>query len=184
MWGWLFAAPWAVFIGWWIVRAFGTARTEATESSGQRAAHGVLLAAGTLFFVAAPEPLRQRLWPPSLPLACVALAIEVAGVAFAIWAREHLGHLWSGRVTLKEGHHIVRSGPYRWARHPIYTGILLALVGDVAVRGDLGGILGFVLIALGIARKIATEESLLATRFGAEYAAYRNEVRAIIPFIL
>jgi protein-S-isoprenylcysteine O-methyltransferase Ste14 len=184
VWAWLFAAPWMVFGAWWLVRSFGTARTEVRESHRERATHALLLGVGTLLLVVTPEPLRRHLWHPSMPVIVAALALEVAGVAFAIWAREHLGHLWSGRVTLKEGHHIVRSGPYRWARHPIYTGILLALVGDVAVRGDLGGILGFVLIALGIARKIATEESLLATRFGAEYAAYRNEVRAIIPFIL
>jgi len=184
MWPWLFAAPWVVFVAWWLVRAFGTARTEHTESKQQRAAHGVLIAAGTLFLVAAPESLRHPLWPRSLALACVALAIEVAGVAFAIWAREHLGHLWSGRVTLKEGHRIVQTGPYRFVRHPIYTGILFGIVGDVLVRGNVAAVVGFALIVAGLARKMAIEEALLSTRFGAEYDAYRSKVRAIIPFIL
>jgi protein-S-isoprenylcysteine O-methyltransferase Ste14 len=108
----------------------------------------------------------------------------VAGVAFAIWAREHLGKLWSGTITLKEGHRIVQSGPYRLARHPIYTGILTGVVGVVLARGDLASLLALVLFALGVARKIAIEEKLLGSRFGEEYAAYRKKVRAIIPFIL
>lgn len=184
MWAWLFAAPWIVFAGWWLVRAFGTARTETRESERQRATHALLLAAATLILVVTPEPLRRRLWHPSLALVVVALALEVAGVAFAIWAREHLGALWSGRVTLKEGHRIVQSGPYRLARHPIYTGILVAMAGVVLGRGDVAGLVGFALFAIGFARKIFIEEALLSTRFGAEYAAYRSKVRAIIPFIL
>ena len=184
MWPWLFAAPWAVFVAWWLVRAFGTARTERSEGPRQRAAHGVLLVAGTLFFVAGPASLRHPLWPRPLPRLCVALAVEVAGVAFAIWAREHLGRLWSGTVTLKEGHRIVQSGPYRFVRHPIYTGILLGLVGDVLVRGNVAALIGFALIAAGIARKMAIEEEMLGERFGAEYGDYRSKVAAIIPFIL
>ncbi|HWE26826.1 MAG TPA: isoprenylcysteine carboxylmethyltransferase family protein [Polyangia bacterium] len=181
---WLFFAPWMLFGAWWLARAFGTARTEARESHRQRLTHALLLGAGTLVLVVTPEPLRRRLWHPSLPLVYVALALEVAGVGFAIWAREHLGRLWSGMVTLKESHRIVRSGPYRFVRHPIYTGILVALVGAIVARGDVAGLVAFALFAVGIARKIAIEESLLTGRFGADYADYRRNVAAIIPFIL
>src|SRR5947209_4962068 len=124
---WLFAVPWLVFAAWWVVRSFGTARTEVRESHRERATHALLVGAGTLILVVTPEPLRRRLWPSSMPLLVGALALEVAGIAFAIWAREHLGRFWSGSVTLKEEHRIVQSGPYQLARHPIYTGILAAL---------------------------------------------------------
>jgi protein-S-isoprenylcysteine O-methyltransferase Ste14 len=184
MWAWLFAAPWLVFAAWWLVRSFGTARTEVRESHRERATHALLLFVGTLILVVTPEPLRRRLWHPSMPVVVAALALEVAGVAFAIWARQHLGRLWSGSVTLKEGHRIVQSGPYQLARHPIYTGILVALAGVVLGRGDVAGLVAFALFAVGIARKVAIEEALLTSRFGAEYVAYRSKVAAIIPFIL
>jgi len=184
MWAWLFAAPWLVFAAWWLVRSFGTARTEVRESHRERATHGLLLGVGTLLLVITPEPLRRHLWHSSVPVVVVALAIEVAGVAFAIWAREHLGRLWSGSVTLKEDHRIVQSGPYRLARHPIYTGILFALAGVALGRADLAGLVALALFAVGIARKIAIEEALLTGRFGTEYVDYRSKVAAIIPFIL
>ena len=181
---WLLMAPWMVFGAWWLARALGTARTETRESQVSRLTHAVFLGGGTLLLVQRFAPLERRLWPPSPALAYAGLALEIGGVAFAIWAREHLGKLWSGTITLKQGHRIVKSGPYRWARHPIYTGILTGVVGVVLARGDLAAVLALALFALGIARKIAIEEKLLSGRFGDEYALYRAEVRAIIPFIL
>jgi protein-S-isoprenylcysteine O-methyltransferase Ste14 len=181
---WLFMAPWMLFGAWWLVRSLGTARTETRESHVSRLTHAIFLGGGTLLLVVHLQPLERRLWPPSLALAWTGLGLEVAGVAFAISAREHLGKLWSGTITLKEGHRIVQSGPYRLARHPIYTGILTGVVGVVLARGDLASLLALVLFALGVARKIAIEEKLLGSRFGEEYAAYRKKVRAIIPFIL
>jgi protein-S-isoprenylcysteine O-methyltransferase Ste14 len=181
---WLFMAPWMLFGAWWFVRSIGTARTETRESHLSRLTHMIFLGGGTMLLVAPFAPLHRRLWGPSATLLWIGFGLEVAGVVFAIWAREHLGKLWSGTITLKEGHRIVQSGPYRLARHPIYTGILTGIVGVVLARGDVGGVVALVLWALGVARKIAIEEKLLSSRFGDEYAAYRAKVRAIIPFIL
>jgi protein-S-isoprenylcysteine O-methyltransferase Ste14 len=181
---WLFDAPWAIFAAWWAVRAFSAARTERVEASRQRVAFLALAAAGVLFLVAPPEPLRRALWPTPTALLVAALAIEVAGVAFAIVAREYLGAMWSGRVTLKEDHRIIQSGPYRYVRHPIYTGVLTAIIGVVLARGNAAAILGFAFIAAGLARKIVSEEELLRGHFGAAYDDYRRKVAAIIPFIL
>jgi protein-S-isoprenylcysteine O-methyltransferase Ste14 len=184
MWPWLFDAPWAVFAVWWAVRAFSAARTERVEPSRQRAAVLVLAAAGVLFLVAPPEPLRQRLWPTPAALLWAALAVEAVGIAFAIIAREYLGSMWSGRVTLKEDHRIIQSGPYRIVRHPIYTGVLTALLGVVAARANPAAVLGFAFIAASLARKMVAEEALLRAHFGAAYDDYRKRVAAIIPFIL
>jgi protein-S-isoprenylcysteine O-methyltransferase Ste14 len=184
MWQWIFAAPWLVFAGWWGVRALSTARTERAEERRSRLTFIVLVGAGVLFFTLPPVEMRRHLWPASLPLVLVGLGLELAGVAFAIVAREYLGAMWSGRVTLKENHRIIQTGPYRLVRHPIYTGILTGLLGVVLARGDAGAIIGFVLIALGIARKIMVEEEMLRAHFGAAYDDYRKKVAAIIPFIL
>lgn len=184
MWPWLFQLPWALFGAWWLVRAFSTARTARTEPPRQRVAVVALAGAGALLLVAPPAALCRRLWPTPTALLVAALALEVAGVTFAIVAREHLGALWSGRVTLKEDHRIVQSGPYRWVRHPIYTGVLTALAGGIAARANLAALIGFALIAAALARKMAAEEALLRGHFGAAYDDYRRKVAAIIPFIL
>jgi protein-S-isoprenylcysteine O-methyltransferase Ste14 len=181
---WLFEAPWAVFAVWWLVRAFSTARTARAENPRQRGAVIALIGAGVFFFVMPPEPLRRSLWPTPLALLWVALAVETAGLAFAIVAREYLGSMWSGRVTLKEDHRIVQSGPYGIVRHPIYTGVLTAVLGAALARANVAALAGFVFIAAGLARKMAAEEALLREHFGAAYDDYRKKVAAIIPFIL
>jgi protein-S-isoprenylcysteine O-methyltransferase Ste14 len=184
MWQWIFAAPWLVFAGWWLVRAFATARTAQSEDKRRRATFLVLVGAGVVFFAWPPEGMRAPLWPTSLPLVIAGLVLEVAGVAFAIVAREYLGAMWSGLVTIKEDHRIIQTGPYRIVRHPIYTGVLTGLFGVVLARANLGSVIGYALIAGGIARKIMVEEQMLRAHFGAAYDDYRKRVAAIIPFIL
>jgi len=61
-------------------------------------------------------------------------ALVAIGLIFAGWARAHLAGNWSGTVTLKQDHSLTRSGPYRLARHPIYTGLLLAILGSALLR--------------------------------------------------
>jgi protein-S-isoprenylcysteine O-methyltransferase Ste14 len=70
-------------------------------------------------------------------------ALTMPGVCFAVWARSHLGKYWSGRITLKEDHRVIQTGPYAWVRHPIYSGLLLALLGTVLTVGTLQACLGF-----------------------------------------
>src|SRR5215467_12702020 len=83
-------------------------------------------------------------------IARVGVALTAIGLGFTVWARVQLGRFWSGTVTLKEGHELVRTGPYAVTRHPIYTGLLLALIGSAMARGTLGGLLGLVLLTFGI----------------------------------
>ena len=185
MWHWLFIGPWIFFGAWWLVRALGTARTASQESMASRLSHALFLGGGALLMIIHPRGfLAQRLWPQSFGLACTGLVLDVAGVAFAIWAREHLGRLWSGTITLKEGHLVVRSGPYRWARHPIYTGILTGLTGVVIARADLSSLVALTLVAIGVVRKVVIEERLLVEHFGDEYESYRREVKTIVPFLI
>jgi protein-S-isoprenylcysteine O-methyltransferase Ste14 len=187
-WFWLFAGPWIVFGAWWLVRARSAAKTTSRESVASNLSHRVFLLSGALILILDARqdlgPLSRRLWPTSLALALVGVALTVGGVAFMIWARETLGRYWSGTITLKEGHRVIKTGPYALARHPIYTGLLTAIIGTELPQGHLASVLGVALLAIGIARKISLEEKLLGDHFGAEYAAYGQQVKTIIPFIL
>jgi protein-S-isoprenylcysteine O-methyltransferase Ste14 len=153
-----------------------------------RLSHRIFLGAGVLLLVLDHQhgfgPLSRRLWPPSLFVTLVGLGLTIVGVAFAIWARETLGRYWSGTITLKEGHRVIMTGPYRLARHPIYSGLLLAFTGTALARRDIASFLGVALVAVGMARKIVIEERILTQHFANEYVAYRQQVKTIIPFIL
>ena len=101
----------------------------------------------------------------------------------AIWARFVLGRNWSGTVTVKQDHELVRSGPYALVRHPIYSGLLLAFLGTAVARGDLAALLGVALAAATLHFKTATEESFMTEQFGAGYMEYKREVKSLIPFV-
>jgi protein-S-isoprenylcysteine O-methyltransferase Ste14 len=105
-----------------------------------------------------------------------------AGLAFAVWARRHLGRNWSAHVVVKEDHALIRSGPYRHLRHPIYTGILLAFLGMVLVIGELRGLLAMGCVLLSFAIKSRQEEKRMSETFP-EYEQYRRETAALIPFV-
>jgi protein-S-isoprenylcysteine O-methyltransferase Ste14 len=184
--GWFvaFAAPWCLFALWWAARAIGTAKSLQRESISSTLRHRLLFAAGSVLLAYTPHALSYPLWDVSFELAVTALAIEWLGIAFAIWAREHLGRLWSGRITFKEGHRIVKSGPYRLVRHPIYTGILVGVAAVVMVRGTLSAVIALFLFVVGVTIKLLAEERLMTEQFGDEYREYKREVKALIPFLI
>jgi protein-S-isoprenylcysteine O-methyltransferase Ste14 len=108
-----------------------------------------------------------------------------AGIAIAIWARTILGRNWSANPTVKEDHELIVSGPYRYVRHPIYTGILLAQFGSMVVGdGRVRSTLFFAFIAIGLHFKSKVEENLMRQTFPDSYPEYRRRTKAIIPFIL
>lgn len=108
----------------------------------------------------------------------------VAGLAFAIWARVVIGRNWSGAVTLKEDHQLVERGPYRLVRHPIYTGILSMCVATAIVLGHLAGSIGVAIVFVSFWIKLIREEKVMLNRFPDKYAAYRQRVKRLIPFVL
>jgi protein-S-isoprenylcysteine O-methyltransferase Ste14 len=129
------------------------------------------------------------LWPwlerhplPRAPWMAYAGAVLVAGgLAFAVRARLVLAGNWSGTVTLKHGHELIRTGPYRLVRHPIYTGLLAAMLGTAIAIDRVRGLLAMALITVAFLVKIRTEEAFMRAAFGAAYDRYRNEVPALVP---
>ena len=111
-------------------------------------------------------------------------ALTLAGIAFAIWARVWIAGNWSSDVTLKRDHELITTGPYRWVRHPIYTGVLLAILGTALAVGEWRGLLAVVLAGAAFWRKLGIEEAVMRRQFGAAYDRYAENVPALIPFVL
>ncbi len=109
----------------------------------------------------------------------------MAGLAFStVAARRHLGRNWSGTVTLKEDHELIRTGPYRRARHPIYTGMLVGFIGSAISLGEVRGVVAVGLVIVAFLIKIRLEERWMTESFGDAYRRYRTEVKALIPYLL
>jgi protein-S-isoprenylcysteine O-methyltransferase Ste14 len=124
-----------------------------------------------------------RLYAPNSWINLAGVFVCTLGAAVAAWARICLGHNWSGRVILQKQHQLVEAGPYGLIRHPIYTGVLLMMLGAALV---LGYIFSFVYLALsifGLIRKSKQEEDLLASEFPEDYPRYKQETKRLLPFI-
>jgi protein-S-isoprenylcysteine O-methyltransferase Ste14 len=99
-----------------------------------------------------------------------------------VWARVHLGRNWSGNVTVKEGHELIHTGPYRYVRHPIYTGILTGAIGTAICSGTLRAALGLTVLAAAFIVKLRAEERFMRETFPGQYQKYCEEVPALVPF--
>ncbi len=174
-------AMWCVIEIYWDVAKKKSAPAAESESRGSRRVHLALtLAAQLLIFLPVPD-LRQRWLPASLLVSLAGLTLNAIGLVLAIWARRCLGRFWSGEITIKVEHQLIRCGPYRLLRHPIYTALLALYLGTAIVSGELHALIGFVLVVLAYLRKIRLEEANLRKAFGAEYESYRGQSWALLP---
>jgi protein-S-isoprenylcysteine O-methyltransferase Ste14 len=125
----------------------------------------------------------SRFLPPAFDGYWLGVTLIVAGLAFSVWARRHLGRNWSGTVQVKQDHQLICTGPYRFVRHPIYTGILLAFLGTAIVDGPWWGILAVVVGFGSFWRKLTLEERFMRETFGSAYEEYRARTAALIPYL-
>jgi protein-S-isoprenylcysteine O-methyltransferase Ste14 len=180
----LIGGLWLLWCLYWFVAAGATKATARRESLASRATHLIPLVIG-LILIAIPRlpgnVLSGHVLPPSLALYWVGIGLMVAGLGFTVWARVHLGANWSGTVTLKESHELVRSGPYAWVRHPIYTGLLTAILGNAIARDEWRAVIGFALVVASLVWKLKLEERWMREIFGDQYVKYAREVRALVP---
>jgi protein-S-isoprenylcysteine O-methyltransferase Ste14 len=117
------------------------------------------------------------------PLAAVGAAIVLAGLGFAVWARVHLGRNWGMPMTQKDEPELITSGPYTLVRHPIYTGLLTAIVGT-ALAINLSALLVAAVLILYFWRAATVEERNLGATFPRAYPTYRARTKMLIPFVL
>lgn len=180
---WITLCSWILFGCCWLTLRNRTKENVQLRTTRQRWL-GVI--GYTLIFSALYYPLftGSRLLPALPLLQGIGALLCVAGVALSIWSRLLLGTNWSGGVAAKRDHELVVKGPYRLVRHPIYTGFLAALAGTTLVTGGTAAIFATVIVALSLYMKIGQEEILLNELFPGTYAAYQQQTRKLIPFLL
>jgi protein-S-isoprenylcysteine O-methyltransferase Ste14 len=175
---------WLAWLVYWFIAARNVKDTRQIESPGSRAAHIIPLIVACLLLWPARLPgdfLGERVIPWNDALYPIGVVFVAFGLLFACWARYMLGRNWSGTVTVKENHELIRSGPYRYVRHPIYTGLLLAFFGSALARDQWRGVLALVIVYLALWRKYRLEERWMEDTFGDAYRRFRAETSALIP---
>ena len=179
-------ACWLIYIIYWVGSARGVKPVAERQSWLSFIVHRgpILLGGILLLYPKPPYPLRLALTPHTDLAEAIGAVVCVFGLAVAIWSRRALAGNWSATVTFKQGQELVQTGPYRFVRHPIYTGILLMILGLVTEVGQLHSWLGFLIQGIGFWIKLKQEESLLLRHFPGEYPAYRARVKALVPFVI
>ena len=184
--GQLIPAFWLAWIAYWWAASANAKAIARREGPVSRLAHLLPLATAALLIAVPQLPgwLGGRWVAPRAGLFALATLMVASGLLFSVWARVLLGGNWSASVTLKHGHQIVRAGPYRWIRHPIYSGLLTAILGSALARGEWRGALAFLIAAAALWRKLRLEERWLEESFGGVYADYRASTWALVPFLV
>jgi protein-S-isoprenylcysteine O-methyltransferase Ste14 len=169
---------WLVFWVYWLASA---ATSKASVGGGWRTRlTGVSVIA---VFVIADAFRGGGLAVHSAILAAIGAVLFVGGIALAVWARLHLGRNWGMPMTQRAEPELVTSGPYRFVRHPIYSGLLIAMLGTTLVNNLLGLIIVAVLVAYFYYCGTVEERNLVST-FPAAYPGYRGRTKMLIPFLL
>lgn len=127
--------------------------------------------------------LATKLYTTHFLTGVIGSALCLSGILIMVWAREHLGKNWSGNVILQQGHSISKDGPYKYIRHPIYSGGLLAMLVSAVVVGQIFGFVWVLFCIFGLNVKINKEEDLLTGQFPDEYPQYKKYTKKLVPFI-
>ncbi|MGY5810599.1 methyltransferase family protein [Rhizobium sp. LEGMi198b] len=177
---------WGIWAVIWFVASFRVKKTTRSEDPLSRLSNTAPIWIGA-FLLAAPPSwlglLSFRLLPQDLIYYGIGAALTVIGLAFAVWARYHLGRNWSGVITVKEDHALIRTGPYAIVRHPIYSGLLLAVIGSAITRGHIGAMLAIACMLYAVLRRVRIEERWMSETFGQAYTDYKAETPALVPFV-
>jgi protein-S-isoprenylcysteine O-methyltransferase Ste14 len=176
--------PWVVFLIYWFMGAIKTRPTRLRESFAYRCSILLIEVAGFVLLFADSAGigwLGNKFLPRTLASALLGVALTWLGVGLAIWARYHLAEYWSARITLKEDHQLIRTGPYSRLRHPIYSGVILAAIGSALLIDKWRGVVGVCLVVIGYCLKAGKEEKMLSQQFGNAFQEHREHTGFLIP---
>jgi protein-S-isoprenylcysteine O-methyltransferase Ste14 len=189
-WGWLGAERalelasllWDTLLAVWVLLWFGMKRAKKLETLWEMAQHALPVVLGFWLLFGNGWKALDTKFPTETPgVLWAGLTLTALGVGTSIWARLSLGANWSGVVTLKKEHELVRRGLYRWIRHPIYTGILIGVIGTAMIRGQMRGWLGFVIVWLTFYFKARREERFLRQEFGERFEEHTKNTGMFLP---
>jgi protein-S-isoprenylcysteine O-methyltransferase Ste14 len=175
---------WSLLLLFWLLMALGAKKAKMRETPAEILQHLVpLIIAIRLVFGPSLRStwLNRRLWQESSLTPWLGLGLCAIGVAIAVWARLVLGKNWSGLVTLKDDHELIRKGLYRWIRHPIYSGLLLGFLGTAIIRGNPRSWLGFAIVLATFYFKARREERFLRQEFGAGLEEHIRRTGMFLP---
>jgi len=178
-----------IWIGWvvsWAAASLWSGRTEKRAATREMWIYRIIIFAGAILIApGTAQVLGERsTWQVGYYGAYAFVGVMLMGLALTWWARIYLGNLWSSAITRKEKHLLIETGPYAFVRHPIYTGLIIALLATAAIEATEVAVLGALLIVFGLWVKARTEERFLSTELAPEtYESYRRRVPMLVPFL-
>jgi protein-S-isoprenylcysteine O-methyltransferase Ste14 len=177
---------WIVWLASWVAASFWSGRTQRRIGTVETWTYRAAMIVGGILLVPWTTPVlgEKPLWEVDYRGAYVLAGVMAVGLLFTWSARIYLGKLWSSAITRKEGHRIVDTGPYALVRHPIYSGLILALIATAVAEGRVTGLIGAALVIFGLWLKGRSEERFLTVELGADaYASYCSRVPMLVPFL-
>ncbi len=174
---------WAVFWIYWLAAAFGN--KSARSRSGRQAGAGARVAVVVLvLLLLRTNVLQGHIGVVDNPvLQGIGVGVFVLGLAVAVWARQFLGRNWGTPMSEKVDPELVTAGPYRFVRHPIYSGLILAMIGTALTIG-IYWLVAVALVGAYFVYSATVEERTMARLFPATYPAYQRSTKMLIPFLL
>lgn len=176
---------WFVFVAFWIASAFSVKKTKAKQPLPHRLVYLLMPALAVLLLNGRVRIFdwNRTIIAHTLAIGMLADVLALIGLVIAVSARMLLGGNWSARVSLKENHELIQRGPYRVVRHPIYSGLLLMILGTALLAGQMGGFVALVTCFVGFWLKLRQEEALLSRHLPG-YSEYMRRTKALVPFVL
>lgn len=180
---------WLIVVTYWLISSFGVKKPVSEENRFKRFVYYwlpllvavLLLGPGEWF---GDSLIRENFVPHTNLVGTIGLVFCFLGAFIACWSRYLLGENWSLSVQKKEGHELIKSGPYKTIRHPIYTGLLLLFFGNTIIVGDYRGIIAVIIVFFAFWFKLLKEEKILEETFGHQYLLYKVKTFYLIPFVL
>jgi protein-S-isoprenylcysteine O-methyltransferase Ste14 len=173
---------WIAFFVIWGLASRNSAPTQRSESWGSTYLHQGLLAVSLVLLYVPVPGLTGWFIPESFHAAVIiGGVVQGASLLFAVCARRHLGRNWAAEVRIGVDHELIRSGPYRWIRHPIYTAMLGMFMGTAIASSQYHALLGVAILFIAYIRKTRLEEEILSRTFPTDYEAYRRSTWRLLP---
>ena len=172
---------WLGFMTYWAALARTPAPTVKAESRAASVKHGAWREIGLLLLLIPLPWLNGSILPTALWHVPVGLAVQLAGAWLYLRGKRELGRQWSSAISIKADHQLIRTGPYRFVRHPMYTAMITMAAGTAIVSTRVHAAIGVALVTWSYLVKISVEERWLREEFGAAHDEYRRTSWKLLP---